>query len=74
MPVSLILAFLWALMAGLTVAAPRRLLYPAAWVLIASGIPLLGLITIQAGPVWGLIGLGIGAVLIGRPGFGQGET
>jgi len=35
--------------------APRRLRLPAAWVLIITGIPLLGWVTWEAGPLWGLL-------------------
>ncbi|ABD55673.1 DUF2484 family protein [Jannaschia sp. CCS1] len=54
MPGSLILACLWALVACCAGMAPRRVHIPAAWVLILTGIPLLGWVTYQAGPVWGV--------------------
>ncbi|GAB5445595.1 DUF2484 family protein [Gymnodinialimonas sp.] len=55
MPVSLILACLWALTACLVGMGPRRFHIPAAWVLILTGIPLLGFVTYQTGPFWGVL-------------------
>ena len=55
MPVSLILACVWAVAACLAGLAPQRVHWPAAWALIATGIPLLGWVTLQAGPFWGLL-------------------
>jgi hypothetical protein len=67
MPVSLFLAVLWVLVAcGAHVASPR-VGWPASWVLIVTGIPLLGLVTLQLGPVVGLCGLVLGVILIRRP-------
>lgn len=55
MPGSLILACIWALIACLVAMGPRRFHIPAAWALIATGIPLLGWVTYQAGPFWGVV-------------------
>lgn len=67
MPVSLVLACLWALIACLAGMAPQRFHWPAAWALIACGIPLLGWVTLQAGPFWGLVFLAAGASVLRWP-------
>jgi hypothetical protein len=67
MPMSLILACLWALAASLAGMAPQRYHWPAAWALIATGIPLLGYVTLQMGPVWGLICMAGGASVLRWP-------
>lgn len=67
MPVSLILACVWALVACLAAMGPRRIQWPAAWVLIATGIPLLGWVTYQAGPFWGLLVFVAGASILRWP-------
>jgi hypothetical protein len=61
MPISLLLAGLWILVALGTNDLP------ASWALIVAGIPLLGVVTMQLGPVAGLAGLVVGALLIRRP-------
>ena len=66
-PLSLLLAGLWVLAALAAKGAPTRVLWPAAWALIVTGIPILGFVTLQAGPVAGLCGLALGALLIRRP-------
>ena len=53
MPLSLTLSCLWALIACLIGLGPQRYHWPAAWILIATGIPLLGYVTWQLGPWWG---------------------
>jgi hypothetical protein len=73
MPVSLILACLWALTACLVGMAPQRFHWPAAWLLIATGIPLLGFVTWQSGPVWGLLCLAAGASVLRWPLMRAGE-
>lgn len=55
MPVSLILACVWGLAACVAGMGPRRFHIPAAWVLILTGIPLLGFVTYQTGPFWGVL-------------------
>jgi hypothetical protein len=67
MPLSLVLACVWAISACIAAMAPQRLHWPAAWVLISTGIPILGFVTWQAGPVWGLICLAGGASVLRWP-------
>lgn len=67
MPVSLILACLWALLACVAAMGPRRFMWPAAWALIGTGIPILGWVTYQAGPFWGLVVLAGGASVLRWP-------
>lgn len=67
MPMSLILACVWSLLACLAGMAPERFHWPAAWVLIFTGIPLLGWVTYQAGPFWGLLLLVAGASVLRWP-------
>ncbi len=64
---SLILVCLWVLVAAVAGASPRRYHWRAAWVLIATGIPLLGFVTLQVGPVWGLVCLAAGASVLRWP-------
>ncbi|MCL7464400.1 DUF2484 family protein [Phaeovulum sp. NW3] len=56
---SLLAACLWAVLATSIALAPARFHWRAAWALIASGVPILGWVTYENGPVWGL------AVLVG---------
>ncbi|NKX43859.1 DUF2484 family protein [Roseicyclus persicicus] len=67
MPVALTLVCLWIVCAGVAGLSPSRYHWPAAWVLIATGIPLLGLLTFTMGPVWGLIGLAAGVSILRWP-------
>ncbi|UWQ94454.1 DUF2484 family protein [Rhodobacteraceae bacterium M385] len=67
MPISLILACVWAVLACLAAMGPRRIQWPVAWVLIATGIPLLGWVTYQAGPFWGLLVFVAGASILRWP-------
>ncbi len=67
MPASLILACVWGLLACLAGMAPQRFHWPAAWALIATGIPLLGWVTVQAGPFWGVAVLIAGASVLRWP-------
>ena len=67
MPLSLILACVWALAACLAAMMPQRFHWPAAWALITMGIPILGFVTLQGGPVWGLICLAGGASVLRWP-------
>ncbi|MEX3014855.1 DUF2484 family protein [Gymnodinialimonas hymeniacidonis] len=67
MPVSLILACIWALIACAAGMGPRRFHIPAAWVLILTGIPLLGFVTYQTGPFWGIVLLLAGASVLRWP-------
>jgi hypothetical protein len=67
MSFSLVLACLWALGASIVGMMPGRFHWPAAYGLIASGIPLLGYVTYENGPVWGLIALAAGASVLRWP-------
>lgn len=67
MTTSLTLACVWALVAGLVAVLPRRIHWPAAIALIGTGIPLLGWVTYQNGPVWGLVVLAGGASVLRYP-------
>jgi hypothetical protein len=66
MPICLIFACLWGLLAGGAWAMPERSRWTMVWVLIGTGIPLLGLVTIQIGPVFGLGGLVLAVLMISR--------
>ena len=67
MPLSLTLASLWGLAACLLGLAPRRIHWPAAIALIATGIPLLGYATMQMGPWWGIALLAGGVSVLRWP-------
>lgn len=69
MPLSLTLASLWGLTACLLGLAPRRIHWPAAVALIATGIPILGYVTWQVGPWWGLALLAAGVSILRWPVF-----
>lgn len=67
MPLSIVLACLWALIACVIGMLPSRIHWPAAWLLIAAGIPILGFVTLQMGPWWGLAVLAGGASVLRWP-------
>lgn len=67
MPISLVLACLWAVLACLIGMGPQRFHWPAAWALILTGIPILGYVTLQTGPIGGLICLAAGASILRWP-------
>lgn len=67
MPLPLFLACVWAFAACVAGMIPVRSHWPAAWVLIATGIPLLGYVTYAMGPFWGLICLAAGASVLRWP-------
>ena len=68
MTLSLALACLWAVTANLAAMVPsRRNHWPAAWVLIAAGIPLLGFVVMQNGPWIGLMVLAAGVSILRWP-------
>jgi len=68
MTASLIAAALWMIAANLIALTPsRRGHWPAAWVLIATGIPILGWVTWQNGPLIGLLVLAAGASVLRWP-------
>ena len=66
MPLFLILACGWMLLVGTARALPDRFQWPMAWTLIGTGIPLLGVLTFQAGPVFGLAGLVVAVLMTAR--------
>ena len=68
MSLSLILACLWAVAANLAAMIPSRdNHWRRAYVLIACGIPLLGYVTYENGPVAGLIAMAAGMSLLRWP-------
>ena len=67
MPLAALLSCVWILAACAAGMAPQRFHWPAAWVLIGTGIPLLGLVTLTMGPVWGLIAMAAGASILRWP-------
>ena len=66
MPLTLTLALgcLWIIAACGAGMAPLRHHWRAAWALIGTGIPLLGLMTFTMGPVLGLLALASGALVL----------
>ena len=65
---SLIAFCVWAVAANLTAMVPsKRNHWPQAYALIAVGVPLLGWITWENGPVWGLVALAAGASVLRWP-------
>ncbi len=70
MTLSLILACLWAVAAsGIALLPSRRQHWPHAYALIAVGIPLLGFVTYQNGPMAGLLCFAAGASILRWPMF-----
>ncbi|MEQ9259141.1 MAG: DUF2484 family protein [Roseovarius sp.] len=68
MTLSLILACLWMLLANLLAMLPSRdNHWRRAYALIALGIPLLGFVTYQNGPWWGLAVLVAGISMLRWP-------
>jgi hypothetical protein len=67
MTISLTLACVWAIVAGVVAMLPRRFHWPFAIALIGTGIPLLGWVTYQNGPVWGIVVLAAGASVLRYP-------
>ncbi|PWK60512.1 DUF2484 family protein [Roseicyclus mahoneyensis] len=67
MPFAIVLLCLWVIAACIAGMTPQRYHWPAAWVLIGTGIPLLGLLTLSMGPVWGLIALAAGVSILRWP-------
>lgn len=68
MSTSLILACIWAIAANLAAMIPSRdNHWRRAYVLIACGIPLLGYVTYENGPVAGLIAMAAGISLLRWP-------
>ncbi|SEK62623.1 DUF2484 family protein [Pacificibacter marinus] len=68
MTLSLILACLWAISANVIAILPaRKSHWPAAYVLIGLGVPLLGFVTYENGPWIGLLVLAAGASMLRWP-------
>lgn len=68
MTTSLILACVWIVAANVAAMLPsKRNHWPQAYALIAVGIPLLGYITYENGPWWGLAALFAGASILRWP-------
>lgn len=69
----LVLGCLWVLAAASVAMLPRRMHWPGAYALIATGIPLVGLITAQSGPLAGMLALFAGASVLRWPLFHLGR-
>lgn len=68
MTLSLILAFLWVILANISAMIPSKDNYwTRAYFLIGVGVPLLGYVTYENGPVWGMIFLAAGASMLRWP-------
>lgn len=68
MSISLIIALIWLVVSNLIGFFPsRRGHWPAAYVLVATGIPLLGWVTWVNGPIIGLLVLIAGASMLRWP-------
>ena len=68
MTLSFVLACLWVIAANVLAMIPSQDNYwRRAYFLIAIGVPLLGYVTYQNGPVWGMIFLIAGASLLRWP-------
>ena len=68
MNLSLIAACLWAIAANVSAMFPsKRKHWPAAIVLIVAGIPILGWVTFENGPLWGLLALAAGMSVLRWP-------
>jgi len=66
---SLLLACLWVLVATAIALMPRRYHVPGAVGLAASGIPLLGLVTWENGPLAGVLAMAAAASVLRWPLF-----
>ena len=68
MTLSFALACLWVVLAaGLSALPSRDNHWRHAYILVAIGIPLLGYVTYENGPVWGLIALAVGISVLRWP-------
>ncbi|TCO72940.1 DUF2484 family protein [Rhodovulum euryhalinum] len=67
MNASLVLACLWVIVAAALGGLPERFHWPAAYGLIAVGIPILGFVTYQNGPFLGLVALAAGCSVLRWP-------
>ncbi|KPU83116.1 hypothetical protein JI58_09550 [Marinosulfonomonas sp. PRT-SC04] len=65
MSLSLTLAFVWVVVANISAMIPSKDNYwTRAYILIAVGVPLLGYVTYQHGPIWGGVFLAAGASML----------
>ncbi|TMV89695.1 DUF2484 family protein [Thioclava sp. BHET1] len=67
MSAPLLFSCLWATGASLIALGPSRFHWPAAWVLIALGVPLVGWVTLDHGPIVGLLVLAGGISVLRWP-------
>jgi len=68
MSLPLILAFLWLIVANVVAMFPTRdHHWTNAYILIAVGIPILGWVTYDQGPIWGMLVLAGGASVLRWP-------
>jgi len=68
MTLSLTLAFVWVIVANVSAMIPSKDNYwTRAYFLIGVGVPLLGYVTYENGPVWGVIFLLAGASMLRWP-------
>ncbi len=63
----LALVLIWLLAANLPLLVVDRWRRAAGYALVLLGVPILGYVTWQAGPVWGLILLAAGALMLRWP-------
>jgi hypothetical protein len=70
---SVLLAGLWVLAATAIALMPQRTHWPGAVGLILTGVPILGYLTWQNGPLAGLVGLAAGASVLRWPLFYLGK-
>ncbi len=66
---ALALACVWVLAATAIAMMPQRTHWPGAALLIVTGIPLLGYVTYQQGPLLGVLALAAGASVLRWPLF-----
>ena len=64
---SLAFVCFWVVLASLIMLLPRRFHWRGAYVLAATGVPLLGWVTYKNGPFWGLLCLLAGASVLRWP-------
>lgn len=70
MSLSLITAFLWLIAANVIALLPTRdQHWRSAYILIGFGIPILGWVTYENGPIWGLVMAAGGASVLRWPVF-----
>ncbi|OCX66043.1 hypothetical protein BFP70_07970 [Thioclava sp. SK-1] len=64
---SLFAVCLWVIAATMVALGPQRFHWPAAWALIATGVPMVGWVTYQNGPLWGVLVLAGGVSVLRWP-------